>query len=514
MLATFIIGLREGLEAALIVGIIAAFLRARGERLTEMWLGVAAAVALAVGVGAGLALVEAALPHSAQEKLECVIAAVAVVFVTLMVLWMTRHAAGLKGQIERDADAALGQGSRVALAAMAFLAVLREGFETAVFLLATISGAQTGYWAGLGAALGLAASVALGWAIAQGGMRLNLGRFFRWTGVFLILVAAGLVFQTLRSAHEAGWLLAGQQRIADLSWLVAPGTVRSALITGVLGIPADPRLIEVLGWIAYLIPVAALTYWPRALRPDPRTAQWLRGSLAVAFAVLAVGIAALWPQPQVTLPDHAPRVLEGDVDTSAGPDLRLQGQVLEMGATRVDLTGNEATPERHLGLPSLHRQVQSQTEIAGAPGQIDLATLAQLAGGRLPVGISPARNPGPFVAEWTRLEQVTVWTAGDALLDAQGRSAVTLRLSGGGLTTPRTLRVDAAPGGSATGAWVMAPAAAQDAADALRAVRRARIEHQFWARELPVILLLIALALAASALARARPASLFPARSL
>ncbi len=269
-----------------------------------------------------------------------------------------------------------------------------------------------------------------------------------------------------------------------------------------------------LGWIAYLIPVAALTYWPRALRPDPRTAQWLRGSLAVAFAALAVGIAALWPQPQVTLPDHAPRVLEGDVDTSAGPDLRLQGEVLEMGATRVDLTGAEATPERHLGLPSLHREVQSQTEIAGAPGQIDLATLAQLAGGRLPVGVSPARNPGPFVAEWTRLEQVTVWTAGDALLDAQGRSAVTLRLSGGGLTTARTLRVDMAPGGMATGAWVMAPAAAQDAADALRSVRRARIEHQFWARELPVILFLIALALAASALARARPTPFFPARSL
>jgi high-affinity iron transporter len=101
-----------------------------------------------------------------------------------------------------------------------------------------------------GAVLGVLIAVGIGWGIYAGGVRLNLARFFRVTGAFLILVAAGLVVTALRTAHEAGWLNGGQQPTVDLSWLVAAGTVRSALITGVLGVPADPRLVEVLGWFA------------------------------------------------------------------------------------------------------------------------------------------------------------------------------------------------------------------------------------------------------------------------
>jgi len=253
MLATFVIGLREGLEAALIVGIIAAFLRNSGKSLVPMWIGVTLAVALSIGVGVTLELVERALPQAEQEALETVIGVIAIAFVTGMIFWMHGHARDMKRQIEARASAAIGQAGTAALAGMAFLAVLREGFETAVFLLATFSAAQSAGLAAAGALLGLLVAVAIGWGIYAGGVRFNLRRFFASTGGFLILVAAGLVVSALRTAHEAGWINGGQQTTIDLSWLVAPGSVRSALITGVLGIPADPRLIELIGWFAYLM---------------------------------------------------------------------------------------------------------------------------------------------------------------------------------------------------------------------------------------------------------------------
>ncbi|MGN6471185.1 MAG: FTR1 family iron permease, partial [Rhizobiaceae bacterium] len=133
MLATFVIGLREGLEAALIVGIIAAFLRKNGKSLSAMWLGVTLAVLLSVAVGVALSLLEKALPQAAQEGMEAVIGAIAVFFVTGMIVWMNAHARDMKRQIEADAAEALGRASVYALALMAFLAVLREGFETSVF---------------------------------------------------------------------------------------------------------------------------------------------------------------------------------------------------------------------------------------------------------------------------------------------------------------------------------------------------------------------------------------------
>src|SRR5262245_51794383 len=238
MLATLVIGLREGLEAALIVGIIAAFLRKNAKSLAAMWLGVALAVVLSIALGVGLNLVEQALPQAAQEGMEAVIGAIAILFVTGMIVWMNTHARHLKRELEAGAAEALSRASAYALASMAFLAVLREGFETSVFLLATFSAAQSAALAAAGAIVGLLLAVFIGWGIYIGGLKINLSRFFRVTGAFLVLVAAGLAVTSLRAAHEAGWLNAGQQPTVDLSWLVAPGTIQSALITGVLGIPA------------------------------------------------------------------------------------------------------------------------------------------------------------------------------------------------------------------------------------------------------------------------------------
>ena len=148
---------------------------------------------------------------------------------------------------------ALAAGSGRALVVMAFLAVLREGFETAVFLLATFraSGDATLSW--VGAVLGILVAAAVGYGIYRGGVRLNLARFFRVTGLVLVLVAAGLVMTALHTANEAGF---------DLSWLVRPGTPLSSLLTGVLGIQPYPAWIEVIGWIGYLVPMALVVAWP------------------------------------------------------------------------------------------------------------------------------------------------------------------------------------------------------------------------------------------------------------
>lgn len=276
MLPTFVIGLREGLEAALIVGIIAAFLGQQGRKdaLRQAWIGTAAAVVICVGIAVALQVISSELPQRQQEGLETVVGALAVCMVTYMILFMRRHAKGLKGDLEGAAASALASGSSRALVAMAFLAVLREGVETAVFLLATFhsSGDATASW--LGAVLGIVVAVVVGYGIYRGGVRLNLARFFRITGLVLVVVAAGLVMTALRTAHEAGWLSAGQVQAFDLSWLVRPGTPLSSLLTGVLGIQPDPTWIEVLAWLAFGVPMAALMAWPRrrAAKPAPAIA--------------------------------------------------------------------------------------------------------------------------------------------------------------------------------------------------------------------------------------------------
>ena len=273
MLATFVIGLREGIEASLIVGIIGAFLvqRGRTETLRAVWVGVAVAVLLCLGVAIGLEALSASLPEGGQEVLEVVIGLVAVAMVTYMVVWMRRHARAMKRDLESAAAAALVEGSAWALVAMAFFAVLREGFETAVFLVAAIKESGSALSAAVGAVLGIGAAVVIGWAIFRGGVRLNLGRFFRVTGVVLVVVAAGLVASSLHAAHEVHWIEVGQSQVLDLSWLIQPGSVSEALVTGVLGLQPQPTAIELIGWLGYLVPLSLFVAWPvrSAVPPTP-----------------------------------------------------------------------------------------------------------------------------------------------------------------------------------------------------------------------------------------------------
>ncbi|HEY6889200.1 MAG TPA: iron uptake system protein EfeO, partial [Solirubrobacter sp.] len=289
MLPSFVIGLREGVEAALIVGIIASFLRQEGrsDALRPMWFGVAAAIAICVAIGVLLEILDEELPQRQQEGLETVIGVAAIGIVTFMIVWMRRHARGLSGQLRDSARAALVSGSTSALVAMAFFAVIREGLETVVFLLAVFQGADDPATAGAGALLGLACAVAIGFLIYSGGVRLNLSRFFRVTGFVLVLVAAGLVATTVHTAHEAGWLNAGQGQALDLTWLVVPGSWTSALLTGMLGWQPLPTHAELIGYVAFLVPAMLYVLWPAGVKVRAR-APVASGPVVVLLLLLLV----------------------------------------------------------------------------------------------------------------------------------------------------------------------------------------------------------------------------------
>jgi high-affinity iron transporter len=273
MIPTLVIALREGVEASLIIGIIAAFLvsEGRGDAMRQMWAGVAVAVALCVGVAVILRVVGEQLPQQQQEGMETVIGLIAVSAVTYMIVWMRRHARGIKATLQGSAAGALATGSTMALVGMAFLAVLREGFETSVFLLAAFQDSTDTTAAGAGAVIGLVAAIAIGLGIYRGGVRINLTRFFRITGLVLVFVAAGLLATSLHTAHEAGWFNDLQGQAVDLSWLVQPGPVSGSLLTGMLGLQPEPTVGEALVYVLYAVPMTMYVLWPDRLRRRRRS---------------------------------------------------------------------------------------------------------------------------------------------------------------------------------------------------------------------------------------------------
>ncbi|EKC2495408.1 FTR1 family protein [Salmonella enterica] len=452
LLATFIIALREGLEAALIVGIIAAFLRKNNKSLKAMWGGVSLAVLLSVVTGVALDITEHALPQSAQEGMEAIIGLVAVFFVTGMIVWMNTHAHSMKKQLEAEVTDALGQSGEWALASMAFLAVLKEGFETSVFLLATFSVIQSAVWAVTGAITGLIVAVVIGWGIYVGGLRINLSRFFRFTGLFLVLIAAGLVVSAMRSAHEAGWVNIGQERIADLHGLISPGTISSALISGVLGIPADPRTVEVICWSGYILIAVVMLCWPANLRPSPKaTVRILLCSSAISL-LIAFSLFFLPPVSRIQMPEAIPLVNTAKPVSSPSGYLRLIRYGKEYQLYLTFENRNEAV---RVSIPTDEKQtyVVHGAEVSGwiirkpvntksLPDAVTLEQVIKLYG-RIPVGLNPSRHPGPFKSEWTGYCIIQAEMADGAIISAVSHPEIQVSLSGGGLITPRSLNVTA-----------------------------------------------------------------------
>lgn len=256
MLGNFLIGLREGLEASLVVSILIAYLVKTGRRhlLPKVWAGVGLAVAISLLFGALLTFGPKGLSFSAQEFIGGTLSIAAVGLVTWMIFWMAGAARTIASDLRRQVDAA--EGSAWSLPLIAALAVGREGLETALFVWAATKSAAAdgGTTAGplLGALAGLLVAIALGYALYAGAVRINLGRFFAITGGFLILVAAGVLAYGVHDLQEAGFLPGLNNLAYDVSAAVPPGSLLGTILKGIFNFSPAATVLEVVVWVTYV----------------------------------------------------------------------------------------------------------------------------------------------------------------------------------------------------------------------------------------------------------------------
>ncbi len=257
MLVPFLIMFREGVEAALIVGIIASYLQqtGRGAWMPVVWIGILLALALSLAVGAALQLASMEFPQKAQELFEAAIGIAAVLVLTSMVFWMRKAARSIKAELHHSIDAAFdGSAARgLGLIAMVFFAVAREGLESVFFLLATFQ-ESGGAGAPAGALLGVLLAGAVGYGIYIGGLKLNLRRFFRWTGVFILVVAAGILANSVRALHEAGLWNHLQTVLFDMSPVLPLDSALGSVLAGIFGYIDAPTVGEAAAYLAFLLP--------------------------------------------------------------------------------------------------------------------------------------------------------------------------------------------------------------------------------------------------------------------
>ncbi|MFJ5304100.1 iron uptake transporter permease EfeU [Streptomyces sp. NPDC088350] len=264
MFSNYLIGLREGLEASLVVCILIAYLvkTDRRDALKPIWIGIAVAVLIAMGFGCALEFGSQELTFEAQEALGGSLSVVAVGLVTWMVFWMRRTARHLKSDLHGKLDAALAMGTG-ALVATAFLAVGREGLETALFVWASVHAASDGTPRPLvGVALGLASAVFLGWLFYRGALKINLAKFFTWTGAMLVVVAAGVLAYGFHDLQEADWIPGLTNLAFDISGTIPPDSWYGTLLKGVFNFQPDPTVLQVTVWLLYLVPTLTLFFVP------------------------------------------------------------------------------------------------------------------------------------------------------------------------------------------------------------------------------------------------------------
>lgn len=268
MLVPFLIMLREGIEAALIIGIVASYLKQTGrvQWMPHVWVGILLAVALSLFAGAGLQWASAEFPQKMQELFEAVIGLVAVGVLTSMVFWMRRVARSFGSTLRESIDTALtsSRGQGVALVVMVFFAVAREGLESVFFLLAIFQQSQ-GYASVVGALGGLLVAGLVGWGIYAGGVRLSLRRFFRLTGLFILFVAAGLLAGSVRALHEAGLWNHWQTVVFDLSASFPADGAFGTVLAGLFGYNDTPTVSEVAVYVAFLIATLAAFLRPQSV---------------------------------------------------------------------------------------------------------------------------------------------------------------------------------------------------------------------------------------------------------
>ena len=280
MFANFLIGLREGFEAALIVVILVAYLVKAGDRraVRMAWLGVGIAIGVSVGVGLLLTFINDALSDKAATAFAGAMSVVAVCLITWMVFWMASRAKGIKQHLHGEMDRALAA-SGVAVAAVAFAAVTREGVETALFLWAGIRSSGTTTAPVIGALLGLATAVLLGVLMYRGAVRLNMARLFLWTGAALIVVAGGVLRYAVAEFQELGWLPGEHNTAFDLSGAVPPDGIVGTFIRGTVNLTPTMNWLEVAVWMLYVIPTLIIFF--RVIKGRPKLGQNTASRVAV-----------------------------------------------------------------------------------------------------------------------------------------------------------------------------------------------------------------------------------------
>ena len=259
MTASFLFALRDGLEAALIVGLVAAYVTKLGRRdlLGQVLLGALAAGLICLVLGAGIIYVLGNLPQVVQESLEGTLAILAIAVLTWMLFWMRRQGRLMKGQLEREVDVALARGAGLALVAMAFLAVAREGLELTLVLLPLLTAGTDSLLIGLAGFGGLLTAAAIGFLIFRFGVRVNLARFFTVTSVILIFVAAGMAMLAIHEFEEAG-LIPPTAQLFNLSGILPVTGVIGSLLAGLVGYQESPTVVQGIAYLVYLVPVLGL----------------------------------------------------------------------------------------------------------------------------------------------------------------------------------------------------------------------------------------------------------------
>lgn len=278
-------GLREGVEAALIVSIILAYLARTGNRrhFGKIWIGTGAAVLVSLGVGAGLFLTVGSLEEPYEQIFEGIAMLLAAAVVTWMLFWMRRQASSVSSDLQAAVDRSLTEGTVLGLVILAFTAVIREGIETALFLVGLTASAESSASSVLvGAVVGLGIAALIGVGVYRGSRRIDLRTFFRWTGIALIFIAAGLLSKAVHEFIEIGWINVGTGTAFDLSAVLPHKAIEGApdgvtLIAGqflraLFGYSSQPELATLVTWIAYVAIVLTLylrPVTPKAPRPAP-----------------------------------------------------------------------------------------------------------------------------------------------------------------------------------------------------------------------------------------------------
>ena len=271
-------GLREGVEAALILAIICAYLAKTGNQrhFPTIFLGAGVAVLLSAILGIGIYLTVGSFEEPYEQLFEAVTLLLAAAVVTWMLFWMRRQSASVRGELHPAVDRALDEGSVVALAVLAFVAVIREGVETSLFLVgqaASVAAEGGAIWVLAGAIVGLLIATVLGVGFYQGSRRLNLASFFRWTGIALVFIAGGLVAKAVHELIEINVITIGTQTLFDVS-AVLPHDPEGGSIVGqflhvLFGYTSTPEVLTFVVWLTYVVVVLALYLRPVKRAPAP-----------------------------------------------------------------------------------------------------------------------------------------------------------------------------------------------------------------------------------------------------